>query len=154
MNLESVNLESVAIGLYSLGVYLTITILCKNTLQHFGWTLFWTGVGKHISVIVLGLDDYLCPFYFKRVFGNLTETEKGKNPGGREFRESLEYTVVGALVEGCLFFLIGSGIYWLTRWKKGGVVFLTGILLFYLAKNMGLQKIFCTRSITLSKPMF
>jgi len=146
MNIESFNLEPVAVGLYSLGVYLCITILLPNSGRYWGWTLFWTGIVKHISVLILGVEQYLCPFYFKRVSRKLTETEIGKNPGGKEFREGVEFLVVGALVEGCLFFLIGSGVYWVLRWKKDWNVFLTGVLLYYVTEFGGLRNILCNQS--------
>jgi hypothetical protein len=147
MNIESINLEPVAVGLYSLGVYLGISIFWPTNTRHLGWALFWTGVGKHVSVTGLGLQNYLCPFYFKRVSRNLSETEIGKNPGGKEFREGIEFIVMGAIIEGCLFFLIGSGIYWILRWKKGWNVFLTGIILYYLVDISGFHRILCHGSI-------
>jgi hypothetical protein len=146
MIIETLNLESVAIGLYSLGIYLCISIFWPSSKRYLGWTLFLTGVGKHISVIVLGLEHYLCPFYFKRVSRNLTETEIGKNPGGKEFREGLEYMLMGALIEGCIFLGIGYGINWLLGWKKGWNVFLTGVMVYYLAEFGGFHNVLCNKS--------
>jgi hypothetical protein len=146
MKIESLNLEPVAVGLYSLGMYVCISILWPDSIRHLGWTLFLTGVVKHVSVIALGLQYYLCPFYFKRVSRNLSETEIGKNPGGKEFRQGVEFTVVGAIIEGCVFWIIGSGIYWILRWKKGWNVFLTGVLLYYLTEVGGFRNVLCTRS--------
>ena len=151
MKLESINLESIAIGLYSLGIYFCITILWPDSRRHFHWLLFLVGVGKHISVVLFGLQDYFCSFRIRRVSGNLSEIEKGKNPGGREFRERVEYMAMGALVEGCLFFLIGNGIYWATRWKKGGNVFLSGILLYFLMRLGGFGNMLCRKPLFLGK---
>lgn len=146
MNITSANIEPIAIGLYSLGLYLCITILWPDSKRHFYWLLFFIGVAKHISVIILGLEQYLCTFYFKRVSRKLTETEIGKNPGGKEFREGLEFLVVGALIEGCIFLIIGCGIYLLLGWKKGWNVFFTGISVYYLAEFGGFRNILCNRS--------
>jgi hypothetical protein len=143
MNIESINMEPVAIGLYSLGVYTFITSFWPDIVRNFGWTLFLTGVAKHVSVIVLGLEYYFCCFCFQRVSRQLTETEIGKNPGGKEFRERLEYMLIGAFVEGCLYFVIGYGIYWIIGWKKGWNVFLTGIFMYYLAEFGGFRNILC-----------
>jgi hypothetical protein len=146
MNIESINLEPLAMGLYSLGVYLCITILWPDSLRHFGWLLFLTGVGKHISVVVLGLQNYFCSFSLKRVSRKLSETEIGRNPGGKEFREEVEFLVVGAITEGFLFWIIGSGIYWISRWKRGYNLFLTGVLLYYLSIYGGFRNVLCNRS--------
>lgn len=140
---ESINMEPVAVGLYGLGVYVCISVVCNWNKRTFLWILFFTGAVKHISAILLGLQDYLCQFHFMRVSRNLSETGIGKNREGKEFREWLEFMVVGALVEGALFLLIGSGIYYGLGWKKGGNVFVTGMLVYLLAETAGLNRVLC-----------
>jgi hypothetical protein len=147
MNLESLYLEPVAVGIYSLGVYVFLTNLWPGkSMIHFYYILFGTGVIKHISAWYLGLQDYFCHFHFQRISRQLTETEIGKNPGGKEFREKIEYLVTGSLIEGSLFLLAGSGIYWLLGLRKSGNLFLTAVTVCLLADFLGFQKILCHRA--------
>ena len=145
---ENLHLEPIAIGIYSVFVYFFISIFwSRQSFGNFIWILFLTGFTKHVSTYVMGLEDYFSPFQFKRMSHNLSETEVGKNPGGKEFRQRTEYVVIGAFVEGCIFVIIGSGLYWGLKIKKGWNVFLTGAMGYMIAEKLGLKTVLCKRSV-------
>jgi hypothetical protein len=144
MNVNQINIEPVAVGIYSLGVYYVLSLFWPVNGGGAGsrgyWIFFWTGFWKHISVIFLGLQDYFGHFYFVRTSRTLTETEIGRNPGGKEFRESVGFMVLGAFVEGCVFLGVGYGLVWMVGLKKGWNVFWTGILVYFLAERLGIRR--------------
>lgn len=144
MNVNQLNMEPVAVGLYSLGVYYVLSLFWPvnggGAGSRGGWMFFWVGFWKHISAICLGLQDYFGHFYLVRTSRNMTETEIGRNPGGKEFREWLGFMVLGALVEGCVFLAIGYGLVWGVGLKRGWNVFWTGILVYFLAERLGMRR--------------
>jgi len=138
---NQLNMEPVAVGIYSLGVYYVLSLFWPNGGgSRGGWMFFWVGFWKHISVIGLGLQDYFGHFYFVRTSRTLTETEIGRNPSGKEFRESLGFMALGAFVEGCVFLGVGYGLIWAVGLKKGWNVFWTGVLVYLLAEKFGIRR--------------
>jgi hypothetical protein len=144
MNVNQLNIEPIAVGIYSLGVYYVLSLFWPinggGTGSRGGWMFFWVGFWKHISVIGLGLQEYFGHFYFMRTSRSLTETEIGRNPGGKEFRESVGFMALGAFVEGCVFLGIGYGLIWAVGLKKGWNVFWTGVLVYFLAEILGIRR--------------
>jgi len=144
MNVNQLNIEPVAVGIYSLGVYYVLSLFWPvngaGAGGRGGWMFFWVGFWKHISVIGLGLQEYFGHFYFVRTSRTLTETEIGRNPGGKEFRESVGFMALGAFVEGCVFLGIGYGLIWAVGLKKGWNVFWTGVLVYFLAEALGIRR--------------
>jgi len=143
MNVNQLNIEPVAVGIYILGVYYVLSLFLPvngGAGSRGGWMFFWVGFWKHISVICLGLQDYFGHFYFVRTSRTLTETEIGRNPGGKEFRESVGFMALGAFVEGCVFLGIGYGLIWGVGLKKGWNVFWTGVLVYFLAEALGIRR--------------
>jgi hypothetical protein len=145
---ENLHLEPIAIGIYSVIIYFLVSVFwTRQSIGNFIWILFLTGFTKHVSTYVLGLEDYFASFQFKRMYHNMSETELGKNPGGKEFRQRTEYVVIGALIEGGVFLIIGSGFYWGLKIKKEWNVFLTGAVGYMIAEKLGLKTVLCKRSV-------
>lgn len=144
MNVNQLNIEPIAVGIYSLGVYYVLSLFWPvnggGAGSRGGWMFFGVGFWKHISVIGLGLQEYFGHFYFMRTSRSLTETEIGCNPGGKEFRESVGFMALGAFVEGCVFLGIGYGLIWAVGLKKGWNVFWTGVLVYFLAEILGIRR--------------
>ena len=143
MNVNQLNIEPVAVGLYSLGVYYVLSLFWPvngGGGGKRGWMFFWVGFWKHISAICLVLQDYFGHFCLVRTSRNMTETEIGRNPGGKEFREWFGFMVLGAFIEGCVFLAIGYGLVCGVGLKRGWNVFWTGVLVYFLAEFLGIRR--------------
>lgn len=122
MKLEVINMEPVAVGLYSVLIYAIFSIFFPS-IRNFIWIFFWTGVLKHISIFVLGLQNYFSHFYFLHHSRTLSEPENMFDV----IYPKIGIIIIGAFMEGGVFTIIGYGLYSITGVDKTWTIFFVGV---------------------------
>jgi hypothetical protein len=137
MKVEVINMEPVAMGLYSALIY-TIFSIFFSSIRNIFWICFWTGVLKHISIFVLGLQDYFSHFYFLHHSSTLPEPENVFDV----ILPKISILLIGSFTEGGLFTIIGYGLYSITGVDKTWTIFFVGVGFYYLTDFFWLQNNF------------
>jgi hypothetical protein len=146
MKVEVINMEPVAVGLYSALIY-TIFSIFFPSIRNIIWICFWTGVLKHISIFVLGLQNYFSHFYFLHHSRMLSPSENVFDVN----LSKISILLIGAFMEGGIFTIIGYRIYSITEVDNTSTVFFVGIGFYFLTDSFWLQNKFGEGSILVDR---
>ena len=139
-------MEPVAVGLYSVLIYAIFSIFFPN-IRNIIWIFFWTGVLKHISIFILGLQNYFSHFYFLHHSRTLSEPENVidvKPP-------KISILLIGAFMEGGVFMIIGYGLYFITGVDNTWTIFIVGVGFYFLTDSFWLQNNFDRDGVYISR---
>ena len=128
MNVEVINMEPVAVGLYSALIYAIFSIFFPS-IRNIIWILFWTGVLKHISIFILGLQNYFYHFYFLHHSFMLSVPENEFDVTPRK----IGILILGAFMEGGIFTIIGYRIYSITGEDNAWTIFFVGVGFYFIS---------------------